>query len=105
MGGSHASGGQKGAVTSQNEQEVRFAGEFLASPGGCRLIHRATGFLVEERANATRFKPLKKRRYDGRKLLAARARDDADGFQSGLAWHVRLRFYSMVFLRAWRKYS
>src|SRR5258708_23480006 len=103
--GSHASGGQKRAVTSQNEQEIRFAGEFLASPGGCGLIHRAGCLLVEERANAMRFKPLKKRGDDGRKLLAARGRDDADGFQSGLAWHGRLRFYPWGFFPAWGKNS
>ncbi len=93
------------AIATENEQELRSVGDLLVGVSFRAGGERSRGCFVADGADAASFQPLQKSWQKGWKRRTAWTGDDADGLEGFSGVHVSLRFYSTVFLRAWRKYS
>jgi hypothetical protein len=103
--GSDTRGGEKRAVTAEDEKEVGLASDLVAGKPVSGSGEGAGGFFIVDDAQAVLGKPFEKRRDDDGEIRAARARDDADSFEERSGRHDYLGFYFRCPLPAWRKYS
>jgi hypothetical protein len=76
-----ACGSEKGAVATEDEEEIGLGGDLFAGERVGGSGEGAGGFFVEEDAEVASFEPAEKRGDDDREIGAARARDDADGME------------------------
>jgi negative regulator of replication initiation len=103
--GSETRRGEQSAIAAKHEQELRCVRNLLASVTFRTVRQAVCRLFVDKSLYSSRFEPFQQWGNNDGEIRAAGAGNDAYGLKGLSGVHVRLRFYPMVFLRAWRKYS